>query len=161
MRLEEPDMAMAIATADTRGILNPQRGASHFALTRHAPAPEVAERIDRHWIVRWDLRGRSPFRPGAFAAFVDIPMSRLVGRSVSVAEAFGSDGSRLEREVVVHDDEAEQVAAVERFVAARLPEDDEGFELVGEIVADMLTLPPGTRVEEVAARHDLSDRTLQ
>src|SRR5919106_1971482 len=205
MRLEEPDMAMAIATPDTRGILNPQRGASHFALTRHAPAPEVAERIDRHWIVRWDLRGRSPFtqdvlphpcvnlvfqdgegrvfgvvrdrfsrrlegagmavgtrfRPGAFAAFVDIPMSRLVGRSVPVAEAFGSDGSRLEREVAGHDDKAEQVAAVERFVAARLPEDDEGFELVGEIVADMLTLPPGTRVEEVAARHDLSDRTLQ
>jgi hypothetical protein len=134
---------MAIATADTRGILNPQRGASHFALTRHAPAPEVAARIDRHWIVRWDLRGRSPFtqdvlphpcvnlvfqegegrvfgvvrhrfsrrlegagmavgtkfRPGAFAAFVDIPMSRLVGRSAPLAEAFGADGARLEREV--------------------------------------------------------------
>jgi AraC-like DNA-binding protein len=196
---------MAIATADTRGILNPQRGASHFALTRHAPAPEVAERIDRHWIVRWDLRGRSPFtqdvlphpcvnlvfqegegrvfgvvrhrfsrrlegagmavgtkfRPGAFAAFVDIPMSRLVGRSVPVAEAFGADGARLERDVACHGDEAEQVAAVERFVADRLPEDDEGFELVGDVVADMLALPPGARVEEVAVRHDLSERTLQ
>ena len=196
---------MAMATADTRGILNPQRGASHFALTRHAPAAEVAERIDRHWIVRWDLRGRSPFtqdvlphpcvnlvfqegegrvfgvvrhrfsrrlegagmavgtkfRPGAFAAFVDIPMSRLVGRSLPVTEAFGADGARLEREVARHDDEAEQVAAVERFVADRLPADDEGFELVRDVVADMLTLPPGARVETVAARHDLSERTLQ
>jgi AraC-like DNA-binding protein len=196
---------MAIATTNTRGILNPQRGASHFSLTRHMPGPEVAERIDRHWIVRWDLRGRSPFtqdvlphpcvnlvfqegegrvfgvvrerfsrrlegagmavgtrfRPGAFAAFVEVPMGGLVGRSVPVAEAFGTDGALLEREVAAHDDEAEQVAAVERFVADRLPEDDDGFELVAEVVADMLTLPPGARVEEVAARHELSERTLQ
>ena len=196
---------MGSAMADTRGILNPQRGASHFTLTRHAPAPEVAERIDRHWIVRWDLRGRSPFtqdvlphpcvnlvfqdgegrifgvvrdrfsrrlegagmavgtrfRPGGFAAFVDLPMGGLVGRSVPVAEAFGADGARLQRAVAAHDDEAEQVATVERFVAARLPDDDEGFELVAAIVADMLRLPPGARVEDVAARHGLSERTLQ
>jgi AraC-like DNA-binding protein len=196
---------MGIATADTRGILNPERGASHFTLTRHAPAPEVAERIERHWIVRWDLRGRSPFtqdvlphpcvnlvfengegrifgvvrhkfsrrlegagmavgtkfRPGAFAVFVDIPMSRLVGRSVPIAEAFGSDGARLQREVAGQEDEAGQVAVVEGFVADRLPADDPGFELVGEIVADMLSAPLGARVEEVAARHGLSARTLQ
>jgi AraC-like DNA-binding protein len=196
---------MAITTADTRGILNPQRGASHFTLTRHAPAPDVAQRVDRHWIVRWDLRGRSPFtqdvlphpcvnlvfqdgegrvfgvvrhrfsrrlegagvavgtrfKPGAFAAFVDIPMSRLVGRSVPVAEAFGADGVRLQGEVAAEGEQAEQVAAVERFVADRIPEDDEGFELVGAIVADMLSLPPGARVEDVARRHGLSARTLQ
>jgi AraC-like DNA-binding protein len=196
---------MAIATADTRGILNPQRGASHFTLTRHAPAPEVAERVERHWIVRWDLRGRSPFtqdvlphpcvnlvfqdgegriygvvrhkfsrrleglgvavgtkfRPGAFAAFVDVPMSRLVGRSVAVAEAFGPDGARLQRAVAATEDEAEQVAAVERFIADRLPDDDPGFELVGEVVADMHSLPPGARVEELAVRHGLSARSLQ
>src|ERR1044071_9552344 len=152
---------MAIATADTRGILNPRRGSSFFTLTRHAPAPEIAERVERHWIVRWDLRGRSPFtqdvlphpcvnvvfengegriygvvperfsrrlegageavgtkfRPGAFAAFVDVPMSRLVGGSVAIAEAFGSDGERLQREVGRCADDAEQVAAVERFFA--------------------------------------------
>jgi AraC-like DNA-binding protein len=201
--LEERDMA--IATADTSGILNPRRGASHFTLTRHAPGPEVAERIERHWIVRWDLRGRSPFtqdvlphpcvnvvfeggegrvygvvpdrfsrrlegvgmavgtkfRPGAFAAFVDLPMSGLAGRSVTIAEAFGADGERLSREVSRAEDEAEQVACVERFFAARLPEDDEGFAVVQAIVADMLCLPPGARVEELAARHGLSERTLQ
>jgi AraC-like DNA-binding protein len=196
---------MAIATADTRGILNPQRGAEHFTLTRHAPRPEVADRIERHWIVRWDLRGRSPFtqdvlphpcvnlvfeggegrvygvvrhrfsrrlegfgtavgtkfRPGAFAAFVDIPMSRLVERSVTVEEAFGASGARLQREVAGLADDADQVAAVERFIAARMPADDDGFALVSAIVADMLRLPPGARVEEVAERHGLSERTLQ
>jgi AraC-like DNA-binding protein len=196
---------MAIAAADTRGILNPRRGGSHFTLTRHAPGDEVADRIERHWIVRWDLRGRSPFtqdvlphpcvnvvfegsegrvygvvrhrfsrrlegvgmavgtkfRPGAFAAFVEQPMSGLVGRSVPVAEVFGADGERLQRAVGSAGDEAGQVACVERFFAARVPDSDDGFELVGAIVADMFCLPPGARVEEVAARHGVSERTLQ
>src|SRR6266498_3007572 len=141
--LEESDRSMRAATASTRGILNPDAGAAHFELTRRAPAPEVAERVERHWIVRWDLRGRpaftqevlphpcvnlvfqsgrggvfgiardtdsrrlegvgmavgTKFRPGAFAAFVDVPMTKLVGASFSVEQAFGADGRELEREV--------------------------------------------------------------
>src|SRR5689334_8589607 len=55
------DANRGILPADTRGSLTPQQGASHFTLPRHAPAPEAANRIERHWIVSWDLRGRSPF----------------------------------------------------------------------------------------------------
>lgn len=194
-----------ILTADTRGILNPQQGASHFMLTRHAPAPEVASRIERHWIVSWDLRGRSPFtqhvlphpcvnlvfegsngrvyglvrdrfsrrlegtgsaigtkfRPGAFAAFVDVPMTRLVGRSLALSEAFGPDAARLQRDVDDTADAAEHVAAVERLVADRDPGPDPGYELVSEVIADMLAAPPGMKVDEFAARHGLSARTLQ
>jgi AraC-like DNA-binding protein len=196
---------MQVLTADTRGILNPQAGAAHFRLTRHAPSPAVAARVDRHWIVGWDLRGRSPFtqdvlphpcvnvvfeqgngrvyglvktrfsrrlegtgmalgtkfRPGAFAAFVDVPMTRLVGRSLSLPEAFGPDAARLEREVASHADPAEQVSAIERFIADRDPGPDPGFDLVTELVADMLAAPPRMRVDEFAARHGLSARTLQ
>ena len=192
-------------TADTRGILNPQLGAAHFGLTRHVPSPEIAERVERHWIVRWDLRGRSPytqevlphpcvnlvfqegegrvygivpakfsrrlegegvavgtkFRPGAFAGFIDFPMSRLVARSLSLTEAFGSYGNSLEREVAAHADVADQVAAVERFVAARMPGPDPGFDLISAVVADMLSSPPRAKVEEIAARHGVSARTLQ
>jgi AraC-like DNA-binding protein len=203
-RLEER-VTPSPLTADTRGILNPGRGASHFSLTRHAPSPEVAERVERHWIVRWDLRGRSPytqevlphpcvnlvfaegegrvygivpakfsrrlegegmalgtkFRAGAFAAFVDLPMNRLVGRSLSLTEAFGDDGGRLEAEVAGQGDLAEQVAVVERFIAQRMPGPDPGFDLVCAVVADMLASPPATKVDEVAGRHGLSARTLQ
>jgi AraC-like DNA-binding protein len=203
--LEEPVTPTRTIAADTRGILNPDRGAAHFSLTRHVPSPAVAERVERHWIVRWDLRGRSPytqevlphpcvnlvfgegegrvygivrtkftrrlegagiavgtkFRPGAFAAFVDVPMTRLVERSLSLGEAFGADGRQLEREVAGRDDVAEQVAAVERFIARRLPGADPGFDLVSEVVADMLRSPLGAKVEDVAARHGLSARTLQ
>jgi AraC-like DNA-binding protein len=196
---------MPVLTADTRGILDPQRGGSHFTLTRHAPAEEVADRVERHWIVSWDLRGQPPytqhvlphpcvnlvfegsngrvfglvrdkfsrrlegagmavgtkFRPGAFAAFVDVPMARLVGRSLALSEAFGADAAALEHDVANAADVSEQVAAVERFVADRDPGPDPGFELVSEVIADMLVAPPGMKVDELAARHGLSARTLQ
>jgi AraC-like DNA-binding protein len=203
--LEEPVTPSHALTADTRGILNPRLGAAHFSLTRHAPSADVAARVERHWIVRWDLRGSSPytqevlphpcvnlvfqegegrihgivrtkfsrrlegagmalgtkFRPGAFAAFVDFSMTRLVGRSLSLSEAFGADGGRLEREVAGQEDVVEQVTAVERFFAERIGEPDPGFELVCAVVADMLASAPDVKVDEVAARHGLSARTLQ
>jgi AraC-like DNA-binding protein len=59
--LEETVTPIRPIAVDTRGILNPQVGAAHFELTRHAPSDELAARVERHWIVRWDLRGRSPF----------------------------------------------------------------------------------------------------
>ena len=33
-----------------------------FTLERRLPAPDLADVVDRHWIVRWDLRGRPSFR---------------------------------------------------------------------------------------------------
>ena len=48
------------ATASHQGILHP--AATPFALSRHRPATDLAVFVERHWIVRWDLRGRAPFR---------------------------------------------------------------------------------------------------
>ena len=196
---------MPVLTPDTRGILNPEQGASHFTLTRHAPSTEVAARVERHWIVSWDLRGRAPFtqdvlphpcvnlvfeggsgrvfglvrnrfsrrlegtgmavgtkfRPGAFASLVDVPMTRLVGRSLALTEAFGPDAARLDHEVAGSEDVGEQVAAVERFIAERDPGPDPGFDVVRGVIADMHAAPPGMKVDEFAARHGLSARTLQ
>jgi AraC-like DNA-binding protein len=47
---------------DSRGILQPEQGAAQFDLTRTPPSPDLADVIDRHWVVRWDLHGRPPFR---------------------------------------------------------------------------------------------------
>jgi AraC-like DNA-binding protein len=47
---------------DSRGILQPEEGAAHFRLVRRLPSDDLRDVIDRHWIVRWDLRGRPPFR---------------------------------------------------------------------------------------------------
>lgn len=192
---------------DTRGILNPRRGAQHFVLTRHAPAPEIADRVERTWVVRWDLRGREPytsevlphpcvnlafvngdgrvwgvapekdrrrlegrgfvvgtkFRPGGFLGFAPhVSQRELVGRSLAVAEAFGPDGARLQRAIAgMGDDLVEQAAAVDAFLAARMPEPDPAFVLVAEVVAQMVARPVGARVDEIAADHGISARTLQ
>jgi AraC-like DNA-binding protein len=47
----------APATTSTRGILGD--ASLPFVLRRRAPVhPAVAERVERHWSTRWDLRGR-------------------------------------------------------------------------------------------------------
>ncbi len=45
----------------TRGILNPHANGVRFHLERYAPSPALAHLIERHWIVRWDLRGCDPY----------------------------------------------------------------------------------------------------
>lgn len=47
---------------DRRGILNPAEGERHFRLERYAATGELAHFIERYWLIRWDLRGRAPFR---------------------------------------------------------------------------------------------------
>nr|WP_103351107.1 helix-turn-helix domain-containing protein [Amycolatopsis sp. CA-128772] len=44
-----------------RGIVAEATARTMFTLTRHAPAPELADFVDYHWILRWDLRGKPPY----------------------------------------------------------------------------------------------------
>ena len=50
-----------MAAHDTRGIVEPAGGHEHFSLRRYAPRSALEDLVDRHWVVRWDLRGRPPF----------------------------------------------------------------------------------------------------
>lgn len=43
-------------TLSARGILNPHAAQRRFALTRHDPSPDLAELVERYWLIRWDLR---------------------------------------------------------------------------------------------------------
>jgi AraC-like DNA-binding protein len=45
--------------ASHRGILRPH--GAPFSLSRPGPAPDLAGFVERHWIVRWDLRGQAPY----------------------------------------------------------------------------------------------------
>lgn len=47
------------ASTSQGGILHPQAAREHFTLSRHAPAGDLERLVERHWIVRWDLRGRA------------------------------------------------------------------------------------------------------
>jgi AraC-like DNA-binding protein len=43
-----------------RGIVAEATARTMFTLTRHPPAPELAEFVEYHWVLRWDLRGAPP-----------------------------------------------------------------------------------------------------
>jgi AraC-like DNA-binding protein len=43
-----------------RGIVAEATARTMFTLTRYPPAPELAEFVDYHWVLRWDLRGKPP-----------------------------------------------------------------------------------------------------
>ena len=42
-------------TATTRGLVDPAAAGGGFALVRLDPAPDLADLVERHWVVRWDL----------------------------------------------------------------------------------------------------------
>lgn len=46
------------ASTTQGGILHPRAAPEHFRLTRVPPSPELGHLVERHWLVRWDLRGR-------------------------------------------------------------------------------------------------------
>jgi AraC-like DNA-binding protein len=47
---------------EPRGVLKPGEIGRAFSLALRPPPADLADAIDRHWIVRWDLRGRAPHR---------------------------------------------------------------------------------------------------
>jgi AraC-like DNA-binding protein len=49
-------------TASTRGILAPDAIGHVFSLRRTPPAADLAHLVERHWVVRWDLGERPPYR---------------------------------------------------------------------------------------------------
>jgi hypothetical protein len=47
----------------TRGvILTPQAAKASFSLERVGPSAALAPFVERHWLIRWDLRGRDAHR---------------------------------------------------------------------------------------------------
>ncbi|MEU7633727.1 helix-turn-helix domain-containing protein [Nocardia sp. NPDC049220] len=56
-----PARTPAIPT-DTKGILHPDEQAKHRSLVRCPPSPAVDRYVEWYWSVRWDLRGRAPYR---------------------------------------------------------------------------------------------------
>lgn len=44
-----------MSAVSLNGILNPWAEGVRFVLARHAPAPDLAYFVERHWSVRWDL----------------------------------------------------------------------------------------------------------
>jgi AraC-like DNA-binding protein len=112
------------------------------------------------------LRGRGwavgvKFRPGGFSGYLGRPMHEITDRALPLAAVFGEDGARLTDDAATTEGAPEKIALAEGFLRARMPPPDPEVELVNAVVADMLELPPGATVHEIARRHAVSTRTLQ
>jgi AraC-like DNA-binding protein len=102
------------------------------------------------------------FLPGGFATLVDRPLCELTDRVLGLGALFGDRGERLARESAALEEPADKLALVHAFLRERLAaEPGPDAELVRAVVADMRDALPGTRVDEIAARHHLTTRTLQ
>lgn len=71
-------------TATTRGLVDPAAARGGFALVRLDPAPDLADLVERHWVVRWDLP------PGAEFTQVVIPHPNA--NLVAEADGFRAHG---------------------------------------------------------------------
>jgi AraC-like DNA-binding protein len=99
------------------------------------------------------------FRPGAFQPFFGRSVHQLTNRVVPLAAVFGPAGDELARAVRAEADDPSGV--MEAFLRARLPAHDPQLDVLAAIVATMLEDPSVVRVDELAARHAMSPRTLQ
>lgn len=50
-----------LASGPTLGIVDPARARERFSLVRIAPAPDLADLVDWHWVITWDLPAGTAF----------------------------------------------------------------------------------------------------
>jgi AraC-like DNA-binding protein len=102
------------------------------------------------------------FLPAGIEPFSRLPVRELTGRVLGLPAVFGDAGARLEQACPPQLGPDHALARVHRFLRDRLPgAPDPRRELVELVVADMRDAAPGERVADVAARHHVSERTLQ
>jgi AraC-like DNA-binding protein len=99
------------------------------------------------------------FRPGAFHAFMPVPAAELTDRVIGAVEVFGP--STLHEDVLAAREDRAQIAVVEAFLRARLPEPDPQVEVVADIMRLVLATPELTRVDQLVEATGLSSRSLQ
>lgn len=80
--VSEPDRTAPTAT--TRGLLDPAAARGAFELVRLAPVPELADVVERHWVVRWDVPPGTTFEQ----VVVPHPNANLVAE----ADVFAAHG---------------------------------------------------------------------
>ncbi|MFC8797543.1 helix-turn-helix domain-containing protein [Promicromonospora sp. NPDC057138] len=73
-----PAVTEALETGPTLGIVNPARARDRFALARVEPAPDLADLVDWHWVITWDLPPGVTFTQ----AVVPHPVGQVVAEDV-------------------------------------------------------------------------------
>lgn len=185
--------------------VTPGSAARLTGMLRIAPAPDLADVVEAHWVVRWNRQGMpalrhevlpdpsvnlavepacrllygvgsshfqreltesgmvigTKFRPGGFSGFCPGPVSLITGRVITLPEAFGPAGARLDAALATAVGISSIIATITAFLRANRPAPDPSRALVLDTVEAMRAAPPGIRVADLAADFAVSPRTLQ
>lgn len=75
---DDPAVTQALEAGPTLGIVNPARARDRFTLARVDPAPDLADLVDWHWVITWDLPPGATFTQ----AVVPHPVGHVVAEDV-------------------------------------------------------------------------------
>lgn len=101
------------------------------------------------------------FRPGAFRAFVDRPVSEMTDRIFPVAEIFGDAGAVFVRDLNFLEEDREMVKRAEEFIVSRKTEPDKNIEVINRIVEGIISERSVTGVEQIVNSEGIGMRSLQ
>lgn len=101
------------------------------------------------------------FKPGGFYPFLNAPVSRLSGSSISLEEVFGVQTEALESEVLGLSDDEQMMRQVDAFLAEHLPEPDPNVARVSEIVRMIQENRAILKVEDAVLVTGMNMRTMQ
>lgn len=101
-------------------------------------------------------------RPGGLAALAGIDVRSLTDRTVPAADLLPGSVSEALLEIAADTDPAEATSRAEEALRPLVPGvSDPSYDLVLTLVADMLSDRSLLRVDDLAQRHHLSERTVQ
>ncbi len=96
---DEPTSARVVPrrgpTTSTRGLVDPAAARRGFELVRVPPVPDLADLVERHWVVRWDLPPGETFTQ----VLVPHPVANVVAEESGYA-AHGTPTGLFERTLV-------------------------------------------------------------
>jgi AraC-like DNA-binding protein len=129
------------------------------------PSGSVVAGVHTHKFSRM-LEGQSQvfgikFKPGGFRPFLKFAVSKLADRMVPVQRILGNDVKALEELVLSLAKENDKVDAANAFFQSRLPEPDNTFELVGQLVENILQDREIKTVDDLVTRSGIGKRSLQ
>ncbi|MEU4385263.1 helix-turn-helix domain-containing protein [Promicromonospora sp. NPDC023805] len=75
-----PAVTQALDAGPTLGIVNPARARDRFTLDRVDPAPDLADLVDWHWVITWDLPPGATFTQ----AVVPHPVGQVVAEDTGL-----------------------------------------------------------------------------
>jgi AraC-like DNA-binding protein len=101
------------------------------------------------------------FRPGGFRPYFGRAVSSLADRSLRIADVFGDDGARYERDVLACHDVAQCVMLASRLLLAHRPPPDANVARVAAIVTRVADDRSITNAERLADSCGLGLRALQ